>query len=495
MVGRSGVWRGIVDTAAGHVAGTRWWGAGSVHGGVPCRHRVVVLDRSGMMRWCAAGSGANGGGGRAGYEPMRLPVAPPAVDGMGWEEEEEKYYRVDEFARVLVERYPGSRLDRVKPRVFRALSRWHEQRQRMVRVHERGAREEVQGPRARDESLLLKLDLLDSISYKLGWKVFYRYPEEFAHEDAYDLWCIMTAILFTTGFSPESISMLLSRHPCLFASTVRDPDNIKTLFEWIQKLQILDTDSLRIINRFPLILQTPVNDVLKPRFAYLSARLDISQEQTIAGIVRHPELLSVDSNWIQERIDFYVDHGLSLDDLGALFVSQPAAFAVGIDNYLVPMIAFLEDDLQCDGRLLASLLVKSGMLSRSVNTMRSRAHMWMSLGLTKEQVRGALRKFPRFLLYPVSDPKYVAKLTFLREEMNLPLSTVASFPQYMSYSLEKRIAPRVLITKALTGQIPKINTLAMTEKSYLKANGLDVAQFQAAAKFVAETAKGSFWIK
>lgn len=359
---------------------------------------------------------------------------------------------IDRILEIIVLRYPRSDERRVLKRVERALD-YNEQ----VTI----------------DQILLKLELLDSISPKLGWKVFCRYPEEFVDEDAHELWGIMTAILLTTGFSPDSIASLLTRHPCIFANIVRDPDNLKNLFQWLAKLKIQDENVLRVINRFPLILQTSVESILQPRFLFIQEIFEMQLDEIIPGIVRHPELLSVESAWLQERIDCYKELGLSIGDLRNLFTSQPAAFAVDIDNYLIPMARLFREYLECDDELFVTLCVKSGLLSRSISTVRDRINTWLDMGFSKEELKVSLKRFPRFLLYPISDPKYQAKLEFLQHVMGIPITSLKTFPQYLSYSLEKRIAPRVLIVKQLTGKCPRMSTLAQSDKAFAQTYGLD----------------------
>jgi len=359
---------------------------------------------------------------------------------------------IDRILEVFVLRYPRSDERRVLKRVERAVD-YNDQ----VTI----------------DQILLKLELLDSISPKLGWKVFCRYPEEFVDQDSHELWGIMTAILLTTGFSPESIASLLTRHPCIFANIVRDPDNLKNLFQWLAKLDIRDEDVLRLINRFPLILQTSVENTLQPRFMFIQESLKMQLDQIVPGIVRHPELLSVESAWLRERIDCYQELGLSAGDLRNLFTSQPAAFAVDVNNYLIPMARLLRDYLECDQELFVTLCVKSGLLSRSISTVRDRINIWLDMGFSKAELRVSLKRFPRFLLYPISDPKYQAKLEFLQHVMDIPITSLKTFPQYLSYSLEKRIAPRVLVVKQLTGKSPRMSSLAQSDKAFAQTYGLD----------------------
>jgi hypothetical protein len=388
---------------------------------------------------------------------------------------------VDEMMTMIENRYPKkdrSSVQKTRERVERVLGQ--------------------DDSRERLQAFEKKLDLLDSLKFGLGYKVLHKYTEEFMDEDAYELWSIMSAILFMTGFHPESIGLLFQRHPCLFANSVRDPDNLKLLFDWMKQNGLQEKESLRIINRYPLILQTSVHKVLEPRLLYLCNALHVDREVVLQGIIRHPELLSVESLWIQKRIDYYFYLGLSTQDVQKLFVAQPSAFAVNIEKYLIPMAALLQDVVfeNSNHDVFVSVLVKSGILSRSVSTIRGRIDAWLEVGLTMADVCLALKRFPRFLLYPISDSKYIRKIEFLEREMNLSVkASIPAFPQYLSYSLENRIAPRVLAIKAITGNVPRLTTLAMGDKAFMNANKVNPVTYAAILKKLPETEKGTIWLK
>lgn len=331
------------------------------------------------------------------------------------------------------------------------------------------------------EAIVAKLDLLDSLKSGLGYSVLQRYPVEFLDESAFELWSIMAAVLFTTGLSPAAIGSLFKKHPCLFASAVRSPDNVKELFEWMREQGILEKDALRVVNRFPLVLQTDVRGCLEPRVAYLCDELQMPREQVIPSIVRHPELLSVESAWVLKRIVYYREQlRLTEGDLRALFRAQPSAFAVDVERYLVAMAEILRDYF--DVERSAHQVVKSGLLSRSVDTVQARIRAWIDLGLSKDDMRVALRRFPRLLCYPVADAKYQDKLQFLTNEMGVELpSAIRAFPAIVSYSLDNRIRPRVLAVKALTGgrKAVTVQQMAMTEAAFVKLHGIDADAYAA----------------
>lgn len=51
------------------------------------------------------------------------------------------------------------------------------------------------------------------------------------------------------------ISALFTRHPCLFARVVEDPDSTRCLFEWLRQLGLDQKGVVRLVDRVPLLLQ------------------------------------------------------------------------------------------------------------------------------------------------------------------------------------------------------------------------------------------------
>jgi mTERF len=366
--------------------------------------------------------------------------------------------------------------------------------------------------------ILPKTQLLDALSPGLAWKVFSRYPEEFAHPDAEDYWKIMAALLYTTGFSPQEVSTLFRRHLCLFAHTVRDPVNVKLLFEWMRELGLGQPDVMRIINKTPLILQIGVETILKPRLAFIENEIKVDRQSALVAIKRHPELLCIDSAGLKERIEF-LQHSLedlTTEDISKMFAAQPSLFMLKTAERLAPAILFLREELGCEGPLLKRLVTQSGLLTRSPDTIRSRVNSLKDFGIELDSLREMLQKFPRILLYPLDEPKYQKKLQFLVEIAKCGPQDVVTFPQYLSYSLPERIAPRVVAVLALRqvdniggrgggngeGEIaslsspafPPLSPLAMKLDQFLRHYGLTLEEYEAVVSKWKESEEAERWL-
>jgi mTERF domain-containing protein, mitochondrial len=325
--------------------------------------------------------------------------------------------------------------------------------------------------------------MLEGLSPGLGWKVFSRYPVEFIHPHATEYWAIMAAYLYTTGFPPARIEALFRRHISLFGRTVQDPANLKALFDWLKGLGLSATGIGRLIDKHPLLLQTDVEGVLKPRLEYMTG-LGLPISAVVAAVRRVPSLLGIDSRVLQGCVAYLQGLGLSREQVARLFSSQPAVFACSVTAKLEPAVCLLQTELGCEGAMLRRMVAQSGLLSRSPATIRSRAALWREgLGLGSEGLAAALTRFPRLLLYPMEDPKYKKKIQFLVEELGFSTAVLAGFPQYVSYSLDKRIAPRTAAVRKFTGQGLLLSRLSLSDAAFCRAYGIESDAF---AAFVVE---------
>ena len=62
------------------------------------------------------------------------------------------------------------------------------------------------------------------------------------------------------------------------APILRSPENVKNLFEWMREQGIVETDAVRVVNRFPLILQADVSSCLEPRVAFFVSEFGMPRE-------------------------------------------------------------------------------------------------------------------------------------------------------------------------------------------------------------------------
>lgn len=70
----------------------------------------------------------------------------------------------------------------------------------------------------------------------------------------------------------------------------------------------------------------------------------------------------------------------------------------------------------------------------------------MEIGLSKREVLSMIRRFSPLLGYSIKEV-FQPKMEFLVNTMDKPLKEVVEYPRYFSYSLEKKIKPRLWVLK------------------------------------------------
>ena len=179
-----------------------------------------------------------------------------------------------------------------------------------------------------------------------------------------------------------------------------------------------------------------------------------------------------------------------------MFVAQPMLFILKIEERLEPAIAFLKEELGCEGPLLHRLITLSGLLTRSSETILTRVKILEDFGIGRDALKEMLQRFPRVLLYPLEKPKYHRKFQFLKEVVKAAPSDLVAFPQFLSYSLAGRTAPMIMgVLMCRPGTIPPLNRLAMKIEVFVKQYGLTMEEFHVGLQAWAETEEGERWLQ
>ena len=349
-----------------------------------------------------------------------------------------------------------------------------------------------------EDDILSKAEFLDSLNPGLGWKVFCRYPEEFAHPDAEDSWKIMIDLLYTIGFEPAAVSALFKhRHFSILGYTVRDPANLNELFEWMREIGLSQEDALKMVNRFPRLLQTNVQQQLIPLLAYLED-LGIQRHQAVAILRKAPRLIAFNRSVLSSRVTFLeAEVGLTREEVVKMIISNPRLLAVRPRaESKAPVIAFLRDELGCEGKLLRRMIVESRLLTRSLVPIRGRVKMLAEFGIGPELLLQMLHTYPRVLAYSIESHKYQKKFEFFKRVMRGSPADLAAFPQYLGYSLPDRIAPRVAAVLSLqqpdTPFYP-IGSLTWTLERFVVRYGMTMVEYHAFVEEWSDSDEGKYW--
>ncbi|KAH0923979.1 hypothetical protein HID58_023997, partial [Brassica napus] len=167
----------------------------------------------------------------------------------------------------------------------------------------------------------------------------------------------------------------------------------------------------RILDMFPdLLTSDPESDIL-PVLRFLSDEIYLSDEDIPKSITRCPRLLI-------SSVDFQLRPALAfLKTLGFVgrdtVTSRNTVLLVSsVERTLIPKIEFLEE----------------------------------GLGFTRDEVAKMVVRSPALLTYSVEN-NLAPKVEFFMEEMRGDVKELKRFPQYFSFSLERKIKPRHRLLK------------------------------------------------
>lgn len=239
-----------------------------------------------------------------------------------------------------------------------------------------------------DETILLPIADLDSLSSNLSY--FYLKNEIGLSEDVmWKITCDAGSVLRMT------------------AAKIRHKVDV------LRGLLDLSDDNIRtIIERQPSVLQLSPEKNISPTILHLLRYLDLGRDDLRALIVSCPAILTYSKANLRTKIRFFKQlMGFSSAECRSLFIKEPKLVKAGVHTGLFPRLRFFLRDMQ------------------------------MSL----DDLRYITLRHPMILLYSLENnlvPKLVNYcLLTIRLEPTQVTRLLRSYPEFMSYNLERTIVP------------------------------------------------------
>ncbi|XP_010538260.1 PREDICTED: transcription termination factor MTEF1, chloroplastic [Tarenaya hassleriana] len=196
----------------------------------------------------------------------------------------------------------------------------------------------------------------------------------------------------------------LSLNPSLRSASLQ---SIESVLHFLQSKGIYPQDLPRILGMCPKILTSDIRTELNPVFVFLSAALNVPESEFRRVIKKCPRLLSCSVEDQLKPALFYLQR-LGFNDLEALAYQDPVLLVSSVEHTLIPKLRFLE-----------------------------------SKGFSRSEAIGMILRCPALFTFSVEN-NFVPKLEYFVSEMGGKLEDLKGFPQYFTFSLEKRIRPRHL---------------------------------------------------
>lgn len=188
----------------------------------------------------------------------------------------------------------------------------------------------------------------------------------------------------------------------------------------------------------------------------------------------NPDLRDASPESIHAVVTFLQSRGLHFRDLGRVFGMCPSVLTASVRADLRPVFAFLTDDLGVPEDAYRRVVVKCPrsvrdqlrpalfylrrlgfrdnralafqdpilLVSSVERTMAPKLeYLRTELGMSKDEAVAMVLRCPALFTFNV-ERNFRPKFEYLVQEMSGGVEDVKAFPQYFTFSLEKRIAPR-----------------------------------------------------
>ncbi|KAJ4711362.1 Transcription termination factor like [Melia azedarach] len=180
----------------------------------------------------------------------------------------------------------------------------------------------------------------------------------------------------------------------------------------------------------------------------------------------YPRLLTSDIPAdVEPVVDFLLREVLiPFDDLPKSLTRCPRILVADLTNQLRPTFEFLKEfgftgvhRINCQTTLL--------LVSSVERTLKLKIEFLKSLGFSDKEVERMVLRSPGLLTYSVEN-NLVPKVEFFMEEMKGDLEEIKRFPQYFSFSLEKKIKPRYRILVEQGFKLPLSKMLRVSDGEF-----------------------------
>ncbi|CAH8341036.1 unnamed protein product [Eruca vesicaria subsp. sativa] len=175
---------------------------------------------------------------------------------------------------------------------------------------------------------------------------------------------------------------------------------------------------------------------------------------------------------MEEKVNVYKRLGFTVDDIWGMFKKFPTFLTLSekkitLNFETMRKCGLLDDEVR--------LVVKKfpQCIGVSEKNILNSVETFIGLGFSRDDVAMMVKRLPPCIGYSVETVK--KKTEFVVKKMNWPLKAVASYPQVLGYSMEKRMVPRCNVIKALMSkglirsELPPVSTvLVCTDEDFLK---------------------------
>ncbi|KAM4082033.1 hypothetical protein ACJW30_11G138100 [Castanea mollissima] len=251
------------------------------------------------------------------------------------------------------------------------------------------------------------------------------------------------AFLKSHGFDNTHIAELIKKRPKILQSKVED--NLKPKIEFLTQNGFVGKLLADLIVLNPVILRRGLSSHIKPSFHFLNTYLD-NNENVMAAVKRSSWLLTYDLTGIlQPNIDFLIREGVPLHSISKMILTQPRTIMRKVNR--------LEDAVQTLKKLglepTSPLFMHAFrvLVSMKESTWSRKMEVLKSLGWSEEDIWSVFKSNP--LCLACSEEKMRSAMDFYVNTMEMDVETIIRYPRFLMYAVDKRLRPRYNVLKVL----------------------------------------------
>ncbi|XP_050237887.1 transcription termination factor MTEF1, chloroplastic [Mercurialis annua] len=224
-------------------------------------------------------------------------------------------------------------------------------------------------------------------------------------------------------------------------SSATDTDTGLLFHNKIKYLKSLKIDTHKALTLNPHLRSTHLSTLHSVELSLSSLGLPRAAVGRILDM--HPSLLTSDPHSsLYPIVDFLVNEvNIPSHEVSKCITRCPRLLVSSLDSQLRPALFFLRDYLGFVGPFAINSQTSLLLVYNVESTLMGKIEFLMGLGFKFFEVKNMVARSPGILTFSV-DNNLVPKVDYFVKEMNGDLQELKRFPQFFSFSLERKIKPR-----------------------------------------------------
>ncbi|GLJ45115.1 hypothetical protein SUGI_0949800 [Cryptomeria japonica] len=150
---------------------------------------------------------------------------------------------------------------------------------------------------------------------------------------------------------------------------------------------------------------------------------------------------------LQKKVHRQGPSGMAEEDVNYVVSHHPRLLTSRLDETIAPKISSLIKFFGSKDNLFKALRKAPGIASYDVKVLNNKLKVLENTGLLEHEIKRILERNPRFLCCSVG--KIEKNMEFLTCTVGLKPNVVVKYPQFLDFSVEKRMRPRYEVFKYL----------------------------------------------